>query len=210
MGMSSYLRLMLFVFVSLFRSQRRLAAEIVVLRHQVLVLKLKHRGRIKLNGLDRVILTWLSRAIPVVRSAIVIVQPETLPGWHRKGFRAFWRWKSGTTVGRPPVHQELRGLIRRMAFENPLWGAPRIHGELLKLGFRVAQSTVSKYLGQHSRPTGQTWKTFIENHKDAIAAKAGYSAQLGPIGMRNPARDGSQPSEMSGQSGEAQERVYSS
>jgi len=170
MGMSSYLRLMLFVFVSLFRSQRRLAAEIVVLRHQVLVLKRKHRGRIKLNGLDRVILTWLSRAIPAVRSAIVIVQPETLLGWHRKGFRAFWRWKSGATVGRPPVHQELRGLIRRMAFENPLWGAPRIHGELLKLGFRVAQSTVSKYLGQHSRPTGQTWKTFIENHKDAIAA----------------------------------------
>lgn len=141
-----------------------------MLRHQVLVLKRKHRGRIKLNGLDRVILTWLSRAIPAVRSAIVIVQPETLLGWHRKGFRAFWRWKSGATVGRPPVHQELRGLIRRMAFENPLWGAPRIHGELLKLGFRVAQSTVSKYLGQHSRPTGQTWKTFIENHKDAIAA----------------------------------------
>jgi hypothetical protein len=168
--MSSYLRLMYFVFVSLFRSRRRLASEIVVLRHQVLVLKRKHRGRIKLNGLDRMILTWLSSAIPAVRSAIVIVQPGTLLRWHRKGFRAFWRWKSGTSVERPSVDPEIKGLIHRMAHENPLWGAPRIHGELLKLGLEVAQSTVSKYLRQHSRPSGQTWKTFIENHKDAVAA----------------------------------------
>ena len=168
--MTNYLRLMLFMFVSLFKSRRRLAAEILVLRHQVLVLKRKHRGRIKLNGLDRAVLTWLSRKAPAIRRAIVIVKPETLVHWHRKGFRAFWRLKSGGSLGRPSVNQELRCLICQMAGENPLWGAPRIHGELLKLGFRVAQSTVSKYLGRHSRPRGQTWKTFIENHKDAMAA----------------------------------------
>lgn len=168
--MMSYLRLLLFVFLSLFKSQRRLAAEIVVLRHQVLVLKRKHRGQIKLNGLDRIILACLSRVVPAVRRAIVIVKPETLVCWHRKGFRAFWHWKSGASVGRPSVHHELKFLIHQMARENPLWGAPRIHGELLKLGFRVAQSTVSKYLGEASRPRSQTWKTFIENHKDAIAA----------------------------------------
>jgi transposase InsO family protein len=168
--MINYLSLMLFIFVSLFKSRRRLAAEIVVLRHQVLVLKRKHRGRIKLNELDRVVLSWLSRAVPTVRSAIVIVKPETLLSWHRKGFRAFWRWKSAAAVGRPSVNQELKCLIHLMAQENPLWGAPRIHGELLKLGFRIAQSTVSKCLLRQPRPRGQTWKTFIENHKDAIAA----------------------------------------
>jgi transposase InsO family protein len=100
----------------------------------------------------------------------VIVKPETLLRWYRNGFRAFRRWKSGASVGQPPVHQELRALIHRMARENTLWGAPRIHGELLKLGFRVAQSTVSKNPGQHSRPRGQTWNTFIDNHKDVMAA----------------------------------------
>jgi transposase InsO family protein len=161
---------MLFVFVSLFRSRQRLAAEIMVLRHQVLVLKRKHHGRIKLNRLDRVILAWLSRAVPAVPSAIVIVRPETLVRWHREGFRAFWRRKSAASIGRPSVNRDLKCLIHQMAHENPLWGAPRIHGELLKLGFTVAQSTVSKYLGQHSGPRGQAWKTFIENHQDAMAA----------------------------------------
>jgi hypothetical protein len=98
------------------------------------------------------------------------VKPETLVRWHRLGFRAFWRWKSGSVGGRPPVDKELRGLILRMAAENPLWGAPRIHGELLKLGFELAQSTVSNYLRRHPRPRGQTWRTFIDNHKDVLAA----------------------------------------
>ena len=107
--------------------------------------------------------------MPAVRDSIIIVKPETLLRWHRKGFGTFWRWKSGPQGGRPLVNQELRSLIQRMAKENPLWGAPRIHGELLKLGFEVAQSTVSKYLRRYPRPRGQTWKTFIENHKDAMA-----------------------------------------
>lgn len=107
---------------------------------------------------------------PVVGDAIFIVKPETLVRWHRLGFRAFWRWKSGSVGGGPSVSQELRDLILRMATENPLWGAPRIHGELLKLGFKLAQSTVTNYLRRHPRSRGQTWKTFIENHKDALAA----------------------------------------
>jgi transposase InsO family protein len=168
--MSNYFGALLFAIASLFRSQGRLAAEIFVLRHQVMVLKRKHRGRIKVNRLDRLILAWLSRSLPAVRDAIVIVKPETVLRWHRLGFRAFWRWKFRSHGGRPPVDGELRHLSMRIAAENPLWGAPRIHGEVLKLGFDIAQSTVSTYLRRHPRPRGQTWKTFIENHKDDMAA----------------------------------------
>lgn len=168
--MSAYFKILLYVLTSAFKSQGRLAAENIALRHQLLVLKRKHRGRITLRNLDRVILGWLSRMGPAVADAIVIVKPETLVRWHRAGFQAFWRWKSGSVGGRPSVNQELRDLILRMAAENPLWGAPRIHGELLKLGFELAQSTVSNYLRRHPRPRGQTWKTFIENHKDVLAA----------------------------------------
>lgn len=168
--MREYFQILLFVIASVFKSQRRLAAENVALRHQVLVLKRKHRGRIQLRDLDRVVLAWLSRIVPAVIDAIIIVKPETLVRWHRLGFRAFWRWKSGSVGGRPRVNRELRGLVLRMAAENPLWGAPRIHGELLKLGFELAQSTVSNYLRRHPRPREQTWKTFIENHKDVLAA----------------------------------------
>ena len=100
----------------------------------------------------------------------MIVQPETVLRWHRHGFRALWRWKSLNLGGRPAIDRDLMQLIKSMARDNPLWGVPRIHGELLKLGFEVSQSTVSKYLGRCYRPGGQSWKTFIANHKDAIAA----------------------------------------
>jgi transposase InsO family protein len=168
--MRAYFQILLYVLASVFKSRRRLAAENIALRHQILLLKRKHRGRIKLRGLDRFILGWLSRIVPAVADTIIIVKPETLVRWHRLGFRAFWHWKSRPVGGRPPVGKELRALILRMAAENPLWGAPRIHGELLKLGFELAQSTVSNYLRRNPRPRGQTWKTFIDNHNDAIAA----------------------------------------
>jgi len=168
--MSGYFKILLYVLTLAFKSQGRLAAENIALRQQILVLKRKHRGRIKLRGLDRVILGWLSRMGPAVADAIIIVKPETLLRWHRAGFGAFWRWKSGSLGGRPRLEKEVRDLILRMANENPLWGAPRIHGELLKLGFKVAQSTVTNYLRRHPKPRGQTWKTFIDNHKDALAA----------------------------------------
>ena len=141
--MIDYIRILFFFVVSAFKSQRRLTAENLVLRHQVIVLRRKYRGRIKLTGADRAILTWVSRIVPAIRDAIIIVRPETLLRWHRLGFRSFWRWKSASAGGRPPVNGEVRGLILRMVAENPLWGAPRIHGELLKLGIEVAQSTVS-------------------------------------------------------------------
>ena len=168
--MGKYFQILLLVVASALKSRGRLAAENLVLRQQVLVLRRKHRGRVKLCGLDRAILAWLSRIVPAVTDAIVVVKPQTLLRWHRRGFRAFWRWKSGPAGGRPRVSGDVRGLILRIAAENPLWGAPRIHGEMLKLGFELAQATVSNYLRRHPRPRGQTWKTFIENHKDALAA----------------------------------------
>lgn len=106
----------------------------------------------------------LSRIQPGWRTALVIVQPATVLRWHREGFRVDWRWKSRPRGGRPNIDRETRDLIVRLRRENPLWGAPRIHGELLVLGIEVSESTVSKYLRNLPRPPSQTWRTFIHNH----------------------------------------------
>jgi transposase InsO family protein len=121
--------------------------------------------------LDRWLFVWLYRLQPSLSADMVIVNPETVIRWHWTGFRLYWRWKSRCLRGRPKVSIELRRLIRQMSLENPLWGAPRIHGELLKLGFELAQSTVAKYMVKR-RPggAGQTWKTFLHNHASGIAA----------------------------------------
>ena len=156
--------------VAMVKGPRRLAAENITLRHQVSVLRRKHPGRVRFSRLDRIFLSWLAKVCPSVLDAIVVVKPETVLRWHRYGFRALWRWKSRNLGGLPVTDREIRDLIKIMARDNPLWGAPRIHGELIKLGFDVSQSTVSKYLGRYYRPRGQSWKTFIANHKDAIAA----------------------------------------
>jgi hypothetical protein len=153
-----------------FRSQEQLKAENTALRHQLNVLQRKNLGRPKLSGADRALFVWLYRRFPGITSAIVIFRPETVIRWHREGFRTWWRWKSRNRGGRPKIDQELCDLIRRMCEENALWGAPRIHGELLKLGFDVAQSTVSKYMLRARRPPSQGWKTFLRNHADGIAA----------------------------------------
>ena len=113
---------------------------------------------------------WLYRRCPDVLTAMTIVRPATIVRWHRMGFRAYWRWKSRSLGDRPKVAREVRDLVRRMCAENPLWGAPRIHGELMKLGFDIAQSTVSKYMLRRSGPPSQGWKTFLRNHADGIAA----------------------------------------
>jgi HTH-like domain len=155
---------------SCFQSHERLKAEIVVLRHQLNILRRKASKRRHLSGSDRALFVWLYRLFPSIADAITIIRPETVIGWHRAGFRAWWRWKSRNLGGRPKVDRELRDLIRRMCEENRLWGAPRIHGELLKLGFTVAQSTVSKYMLRGRRPPSQGWKTFLRNHADGIAA----------------------------------------
>ena len=164
------LKLLACFVVSLFRSTGRLEAEIVILRHQLNVLRRRMPSRTRLTLIDRLIFVWLYRLRPSVLSAVVIVQPETVVRWHREGFRLYWRWKSRARGGRPRVPRDLRDLIREMSLANPLWGAPRIHGELLKLGIEVAQSTVAKYMGRCRRPPSQSWKTFLRNHAAGIAA----------------------------------------
>ena len=153
-----------------FKSKRRLEAENAALRHQVMVLRRQVRGRIHLTNLDRLFLVQLYRWRPSILRALVIIEPETVVRWHRAGFRCYWRWKSRLRGGRPQISAELRALIRRMSFENPLWGAPRIHGELLKLGFEVAQSSVAKYMVKRHGLPSQGWRTFLRNHAPDIAA----------------------------------------
>jgi transposase InsO family protein len=168
--MADIIKLLLAFVRDSFRSREQLKAEIIVLRHQLNVLQRKIPKKPQLSGTDKVLFVWLYRLFPRVIGAITIIQPETVIRWHRAGFRAWWRWKSGNLGGRPKVDRELRELIRRMCQENLLWGAPRIHGELLKLGFTIAQSTVSKYMLRGRRPPSQGWKTFLRNHADYIAA----------------------------------------
>jgi hypothetical protein len=113
---------------------------------------------------------WLYRCFPAVLNAMTVVKPETVIRWHRRGFRAYWRWKTRRCDGRPRIDREIRDLIRRMSKENPLWGAPRIHGELLMLGIEVAQSTVARYMTRRQGPPSQGWKTFLRNHAAGIAS----------------------------------------
>ena len=124
----------------------------------------------RLWNIDRLLMVWLYRLYPSLLDAIIIVQPETVIRWHRCGFRAYWRWKSRHVGGRPRIDSEIRALIRRMSRENPLWGAPRIHGELLMLGIEVAESTVGRYMVRRRRPPSQGWKTFLRNHAAGIAS----------------------------------------
>ena len=143
-------------------------AEIMVLRHQLNVLRRRSPKRAVLNNIDRLVFVGLYRVAPQV--ILQIIKPETLIRWHRAGFRAYWRWKSRPRGGRPRTPREIRLLIREMSFANPLWGAPRIHGELLKLGIDVGQTTVAKYMAKHRRPPSQRWRTFLHNHADGIAS----------------------------------------
>ena len=153
-----------------FKSKSRLEAENAALRRQLIVLRRKMRGRVRLTNNDRWFLIQLYRWFPSILHVVTIVQPETLVRWHRAGFCCYWRWKSRPRGGRPQIETDLRALIRQMSVENPLWGAPRIHGELLKLGFEVAQSSVAKYMVKRRGPPSQGWRTFLRNHAPDIAA----------------------------------------
>jgi transposase InsO family protein len=168
--MLALLHLLVVLISNRFKSRRRLEIENVYLRHQlnIAVRRSPHRPRLRMA--DRALLVWMTWLWPKLLNLSCVVRPETILRWHRAGFRAYWRWKSRGQPGRPKVSHELRDLIRRMSEENPLWGAPRIHGELLKLGFEIAESTVSKYMIRHRRPPSQTWRTFLHNHAHAIAA----------------------------------------
>ena len=157
--------------ISPFRSKARLQAENAALRQQLIVLRRKCRGRVRLTNCDRLLFVQLYRWFPSILQVLHIIRPETLVRWHRAGFRSYWRWKSRNGGGRPQIEPKLRTLIYQMSLDNPLWGAPRIHGELLKLGFEVAQSTVARYMvKRHGGPPGQSWRTFLRNHLLEIAA----------------------------------------
>lgn len=143
--------------------QTEIILENIALRQQLCVLS-RQKRRPRLRGFDRIFWVWLSRIWTGWRSSLVIVRPDTVIGWHRQGWRLYWRWKSRTKAGRPQIDIEIRDLVRRLARENPLWGAPRIHGELLKLGFVVAESTVAKYMPKRDKSPSPTWRVFLMNH----------------------------------------------
>ena len=151
------------------RSRAALQLEILALRHQLHVLQ-RSRRRVRLAQADRLFWVWLSRTWTDWRSAIVIVRPETVIAWHRRAFRRFWALKSRHRIGRPAVSSEVRALIRSMSQANTRWGAPRIHGELLKLGIEVGESSVAKYIVRHRRPPSQSWRAFLANHIQQIMA----------------------------------------
>ncbi len=162
--------LFLNLIASLLKSKSRLEAENAALRYQLTVLQRKVRGRVQFTNSDRLFFVLLYRWFASVLKAMTIIRPETLVRWHRDGFRRYWRWKSRSVGGRPQIEADLRALIRRMSIENRLWGAPHIHGELLKLGFVVAQSSVAKYMARKDDPPGQSWGTFLRNQAPHIAA----------------------------------------
>jgi transposase InsO family protein len=164
---------------SVVKSRRRLEAENLVLRHQMNILRRRASGRLRLSNADRLAFVWLYRLCPSVMNAVTIIRPETVIRWHRQGFRAFWRWKSRPRGGRPAIPKEIRELIREMSRANWLWGAPRIHGELLKLGIEIAESTVAKYMVKRPRRPGQSWATFLGNHAHGIAAADLFVVTIG-------------------------------
>jgi len=162
---------LLFVLRQGFRTRAALHAEILALRQQLLVLQRSQQGhRLYLRTGDRILWVWLSRLWTGWRSALLIIKPETVIAWHRQGFRLYWKWKSRHPLGRPSVSRETIALIRKMSLANPRWGAPRIHGELLKLGFELSQATVAKYMVRRRNPPSQTWRTFLKNHAKEIVA----------------------------------------
>jgi len=158
------LLLILRTFISALRSHRALALENLALRHQLDILG-RNSKRPNLANRDRILWIILSRLWADWRKSLVVVKPETVIRWHKRGFRMYWRWKCRPKwPGRRKVPKDIRYLIRTMSKANPLWGAPRIHGELLKLGIEVSQATVSKYMTRHPKPPSQSWRTFLKNH----------------------------------------------
>ena len=147
---------------SLVRPHHELVLENLALRQQLVVLKQRY-PRLRLQASDRFFWVFLSRVWSNWQDPLHLVQPATVVRWHRQGFKYYWRWKSRGR-GRPKIDPELRILIRQMCQANPLWGAPRIHGELLMLGFDLSEATVSKYMTRHRGPPSQSWRTFLHNH----------------------------------------------
>jgi hypothetical protein len=155
----------------LFRSRAAVELEILALRHQISILQRAANKRPRLTAADRVLWVLLSRIWSDWRSALAIVKPETVIGWHRRGFRLFWTWKVRRgKPGRPRVSREVRDLIRRMSRQNPFWGVPHIHGGLLKLGIEIGETAVAKYMVRHRKPPSQTWSTFLNNRVKTLVS----------------------------------------
>jgi putative transposase len=159
----SFVISLVFALRSVARSRAALHLEVLALRHQLAVLNRSRPAPLRLTATDRMLWAWLSQAWSAWRPALVLVKPDTVLTWHRRGFRLFWTWNSRNRTGRPAVAPEVRALIRRMATANPFWGAPRIHGELLKLGISVSQATVAKYMPRRDSPPSsrgeRSWPT---------------------------------------------------
>jgi putative transposase len=151
------------------KPQRELALENLALRQQLAVVQRKTK-RPKLSKADRAFWVALCGLWPDWHNALILVKPQTVIGWHRQGFKLYWTWKSRKRTGRPPIDAEIRTLIRRIARENPTWGAPRIHGELLMLGFEVAQATVSRYMPRRRKPPSHSWRAFLQNHTQDLVS----------------------------------------
>jgi transposase InsO family protein len=163
------LRAIAAVFRAIFTTRADLMVENLALRQQLNVLHRKS-GRPRLRKQDRVFWLWLARSWSDWRDSLIVVKPEIVVRWHRHGFKYYWTWKSRRRGGRPAVPREVRDLIRRMSRANPLWGAPRIHGELVKLGFDISQPTVARYMVRHRKPPSPTWRDFLNNHaKDLVS-----------------------------------------
>lgn len=156
---------------SMFKTSAQLRLENLALRQQLTVLRRSATKRLKLTPADRIFWVWLHRVRADWTSALMIVKAETVVAWHRKGFRLFWTWKIHRgKADRPSVPPEVRDLIRMMSRNNPRWGAPRIHGELLKLGIEITEPTVAKYMVRHRKPPSQTWRTFLDNHVKSLVS----------------------------------------
>ena len=167
-GMLKRVRSIASVLARRFRSRAVVELENLALRHRLQVLRRQRPGRPRLFPLDRLLWVWLYRLWPRCLDTMVLVKPATVVQWHRQGFRLFWRWRSRS--GRPSVEREIRDLIRHISSGNPLWGAPRIHGELLKIGIEISQATVAKYMVRRRGTPSPTWRSFLHNHAQGIAA----------------------------------------
>jgi len=167
--MGDWLHIAVWGVVCSLTSRRDLALENIALRQQLMVLR-RQTAKVRLREGDRLFWVWLRRVWPGWRGALVLVQPATVVGWHRRGFRTYWRWKSRARGGRPRIDPSVQNLIRHMWKSNPTWGAPRIQAELHKLGIDVSDSTVRRYRPSGLRPPSQTWRSFLENHRADIAA----------------------------------------
>jgi hypothetical protein len=153
------------------RSRLELAAEVFALRHQLAVLRQRAPARLRLGRVDRLVWVLLSRVWTGWRETVQIVSPDTVVAWHRQGFALYWRWRSRPRgLGRPPISLETRALIRQMQQANPLWGAPRVHAELLKLGIEISQATIAEYVRRPAKPPSQNWRTFLSNHAAQLAS----------------------------------------